>query len=325
MNGTDRSTEYLTSDVLETSGPRVTYRAMCSSEGAEVLWHRIRLDVSPVRLLRSCGIDIATLLTINHHNILRLRDAWYDESQRIFHYITEFPPPQTLVAYIKNVFGLPSNPVLTRWCFQIIEALEALHAADPPIVHGALSCENIFIDPGDGLIKIGLPAIEMAVLSQLNPLARPRDDKEARIEPKSDIWLFGLCVIEMTTGQPPYAEFTTDEARRKAINERQMPRAFGEIHDPLIADLILTCLSQTRAPPTMVQLKENPLFADFSADLGPGRNRYQSEDIPSSEPLSEMQALLETQAREKQDLLARHKEERRAYCRKVGYRGRGRR
>jgi hypothetical protein len=128
----------------------------------------------------------------------------------------------------------------------------------------------------------------------------------------------------MTTGQPPYGEFTTDEARRRAINERQMPRAFGEIHDPLIADLILTCLSQTRAPPTMVQLKENPLFVDFSADLGSGRSRDQSEDSPQAE-LSEMQALLEKQAREKQAMLARHREERHAYCRKVGYRVRTRR
>jgi WNK lysine deficient protein kinase len=292
---------------------------MWSSEGAEVLWHRIRLDQSPIPLLRSRGIDIPTLLTINHHNILRLHDAWYDEPQHTFHYITEYPPPQTLIAYVKNVFGPPSKAVLSRWCFPIIEALEALHGKGPPIVHGDLSCENIFIDPGDGLIKIGLPAIERAVLSQPNPLAGPGDDKE----PKSDIWLFGLCVIEMTTGQPPYAEFTTDEARRKAINERQMPRAFGEIHDPQIADLILTCLSQTRAPPTMVQLKENPLFLEFSGDLGSGRGRDMSEDVAPPEQPSEMQALLERQAREKKELIARHREERHAYCRKIGYRGRG--
>jgi WNK lysine deficient protein kinase len=292
---------------------------MCSSEGAEVLWHRIRLEVSPIPLLRSRAIDISTLLTINHHNILRLRDAWYDEPEHTFHFITEFPPPQTLAAYIKNVFGLPSKAVLGRWGFQIIEALEALHGKDPPIVHGGLTCDHIYIDPGDGLIKIGLPAIEMAVLGQLNPLAGPGDDI---ILPKSDIWLFGLCVIEMTTGQPPYAEFTTDEARRRAINERQMPRAFGEIHDPLIADLILTCLSQTRAPPTMVQLKENPLFVDFSADRESGRSRDQSEESPPSE-LSEMQALFEKHAREKHDVLAKHREERHAYCKKVGYRGRG--
>jgi WNK lysine deficient protein kinase len=319
MNGTDRSTDYLPGDVLEKKGARVTYRAMCTSEGAEVCWNQLKLDTSPIPLLQARGIDIQTLLTINHHNILRLRDAWYDESTRIFHYINEYPPPQTLRAYVKNVFGKPSESVLARWCYQIIEALDELHGRRIPIIHRALSCDNIFIDPGDGLIKIGLPALEMVIFSLQNPVAGPADDtREWTIDPKSDIWLFGLCIIEMGTAELPYAEFPSDEERRRAINARQMPRAFGEIHDPLIADLIITCLSQAKVQPTAAQLRENPLFAEFNEGPGSARSRDATDDVPAPREAKEEDPE-EKYVREKTELLARHESERIAYLRKLGY------
>jgi serine/threonine protein kinase len=288
---------------------------MCSSEGAEVLWHQIKLDSSPLPLLKSRGIDLATLLAINHRNLLRLRDAWFDSTQQTFHYITEFPPPQTLRAYMSEFFGTPSESVLIRWCYDILGGLDALHRADPPIIHRALSCDNIFIDPGDGLIKIGLPAIELAIFGRPNPFAGPADDLTG-MDPKSDIWLFGLCMIEIATGEICYSEFGTDEARRRReINERQMPRAFSGIHDPNIADLIMTCLGQPKGQPTAGQLRENPLFMELNSDPGSGRSRV-SEVIEEPEP-SALQELLSKQAREKSEMLARHHQERVAYRKKI--------
>jgi WNK lysine deficient protein kinase len=158
----------------------------------------------------------------------------------------------------------------------------------------------------------------MAIFSQLNPLAGPADDtRDWTVDPKSDIWLFGLCVIEMCTAEPPYAEFPTDEERRRAINARQMPRAFGEIHDPLIADLIITCLSQIKVQPTAAQLKENPLFEEFNEGPGSARSRDAGDEISPRQ--EEKETPEERYVREKAELLARHEGERIAYLRKLGY------
>jgi serine/threonine protein kinase len=278
---------------------------MCSSEGSEVIWRQIKLDSSLFPHMKSRWIDLPTLIRINHPNLLRLREAWFDSTQGVFHYITEYPPPQNLRAYISEVIRKPSDSVLIRWCYDILGALDALHRATPPLIHRALSCDNIFIDPVDGLIKIGLPAIELAIFGDADPFAGPADDRTG-MDPKSDIWLFGLCVIEIATGEICYSEFGTDEVRRRrAINERQMPRAFSGIHDPNVADLIMTCLGQPKVQPTAAQLRENPLFVDLNSDPGSARSRP-SED---AEP-TELQELLFRQAREKNEMLARHRQER---------------
>jgi WNK lysine deficient protein kinase len=285
---------------------------MCTSEGAEVLWHQITLSSSPIELLRIQGIDLASLCNIDHHNILRLRDAWFDEKTKIFHYITEFPPPRTLLAYIKEVVGHPSASVIARWSYQIISALEALHSVVPPIVHRAVTCENIFIDPGDGLIKLGLSGIEMVITGHKNSV-----NEDEIIDPKSDIWLFGLCVIEMSTGEKPYSEIVSDEVRRKAISEHQMPKAFGEVADPLVADLVMTCLSSLRMRPTAAQVKENSLFSQFHTDSKRDRPLEMGDTLlivpPSISESPDFQVLVRRQNTEREDLLRRHEAQRLAY------------
>lgn len=52
----------------------------------------------------------------------------------------------------------PTEPVRRqawkRWCTQILSALSFLHACSPPIIHGNLTSDTVFIQH-NGLIKIG--------------------------------------------------------------------------------------------------------------------------------------------------------------------------
>jgi hypothetical protein len=186
---------------------------------------------------------------------------------------------------------------LTRWCYQIIDALVELHKLRPPVIHRAVSCANIFIDPGDGLIKLGLPAIEMAIFGRPNPLAGPR--RTASTGPLTRAATSGCSGAASSRCRPARARPPSSRRTTRAINDRQMPRAFGEIHDPLIADLIITCLAG-KGP------------ADGrAAPRGPAlrRVRRRPAGTRASRRGPDMQALLAAQARERQELLDRHRPE----------------
>jgi WNK lysine deficient protein kinase len=302
------------------------HRAICSDEGTEVLWYQIALDKSPVDLLRSRGIDVTSLTRVSHPHLLILRDVWYDSSTSIFHYITEFPPPQTLRAYISDVVRDPPRAVVARWCYHVLGALEALHSQSPPIIHRNLSCDNIFIDASEGLVKVGLPGLRMAIDGIPNPLAGPRELSGWSTETRSDIWLFGLCVVEMSTGSPPYDGLSATEIRQK-IDSHEMPKAFADVPDPLVADLIMTCLSFNGLQPTAAQLKEDPIFGECHSarSLTPPSSLNVEQTVDGLTPPSQIKVpgsvrddprfreLVRKQEAEREELLQKHEEEKRTY------------
>jgi serine/threonine protein kinase len=146
-------------------------------------------------------------------------------------------------------------------------------------------------------------------------------------DPRSDIWLFGLCAIELSTGEPPYSECPSDDSKRQAILSHVMPRAFSEVPDPLIADLILSCLLPFEQRPSAARLRETQLFTDICIGDSTSTGELDSIDSPGTETRRssgkmgisieeckqkpEFIALLERQKREREELLQQQEAERR--------------
>ncbi|XP_048448218.1 nuclear receptor-binding protein 2-like, partial [Rhincodon typus] len=71
-----------------------------------------------------------------------------------------------------------------RWCTQILSALSYLHAWEPPLIHGTLTCDTIFIQH-NGLIKIG------SVWHRMFANGQGKDTTAL------DIFAFGICALEV--------------------------------------------------------------------------------------------------------------------------------
>jgi nuclear receptor-binding protein len=111
-----------------------------------------------------------------------------------------------------------TTKVWKKWCTQILSALCYLHSADPPIVHGNLNCNTIFIQI-NGLIKIGCGLstsarthAHVAVapntihhhvktfrehVKNLHYFA-PEYEMSAVVTPAADIYAFGVCALEVS-------------------------------------------------------------------------------------------------------------------------------
>ncbi|CAF1012802.1 unnamed protein product, partial [Brachionus calyciflorus] len=103
-----------------------------------------------------------------------------------------------------------------RWCVELLTALDYMHKCDPPVVHGDLSCDTIFIQH-NGLIKIGCIAPDIVnthvktcidvnkwsrhmhyMAPELKELLSSNSDSDLQVNNSPiDIYAFGIVALEM--------------------------------------------------------------------------------------------------------------------------------
>lgn len=122
----------------------------------------------------------------------------------------------TLRDYIRKL-SLPNIKIVKRWSRQILKGLVYLHGHEPPIIHRDIKCDNIFINGAHGEVKIG----DLGTAQENSPLISsakrytvigtpefmaPEMYEEKGYSEKVDIYAFGMCLLEMVTGEYPYGE-----------------------------------------------------------------------------------------------------------------------
>ncbi|ETN85791.1 hypothetical protein NECAME_06208 [Necator americanus] len=104
------------------------------------------------------------------------------------------------------------NRVLKSWCRQILKGLSFLHSRNPPVIHRDLKCDNIFITGTTGSVKIG--DLGLATLKNKSyaksvigtPEFMAPEMYEEMYDESVDVYAFGMCLLEMVTGEYPYTE-----------------------------------------------------------------------------------------------------------------------
>ncbi|XP_043269407.1 nuclear receptor-binding protein homolog [Venturia canescens] len=192
------------------------YLAMDTEEGVEVVWNEVQFSERKNFKAQEERIQMVfeNLTQLEHPNIVKFHRYWTDthnDKPRVI-YITEYMSSGSLKQFLKrtkrNVKKLPLQ-AWKRWCTQILSALSYLHSCSPPIIHGNLTCDTIFIQH-NGLVKIG------------------SDSATQLSSPAIDIYAFGICALEMAAleiqGNGDSGTMVTEEHIRKTVDsldERQ--------------------------------------------------------------------------------------------------------
>jgi WNK lysine deficient protein kinase len=304
-------------DLIVQRGRTLIYRAIHIDEGTEVLWHELSYDDPAPPGFKTLCADLQALGAMDQHpNILFLHYSWLDEDRHIIFYITE-SPPESIRHYMSEVLTRnPSKPPIVRWSSQVITGLQRLHAQSVPIIHRDLHCDNIFIDRSEGTVKIGLPGLEMALNERHSPTGAP--ELPGLVTPASDVWLFGLALLEMATREVPYAEFEVESAKRAAIFARHMPRALSDVEDAEVADLVVNCLFPVASRPSAARVMEHELFADSGIERSLSAERFDigvppQRAVPDLRDSPEFADLVRRQKAERDELIAKQKAEVDAY------------
>eukprot|EP00123_Amoebidium_parasiticum_P005006 comp16255_c0_seq1/m.13983 comp16255_c0_seq1/g.13983 ORF comp16255_c0_seq1/g.13983 comp16255_c0_seq1/m.13983 type:complete len:464 (-) comp16255_c0_seq1:275-1666(-) len=240
--------------------------------GTECIWNTISAYSFTEAAWEKLETRLKLLTQMNHSNICRFMGYWVTEGKEgddkvKINFITEVMTSGSLRRYlVKNQKAKTKvqQKVWQRWCRQILSALNRLHSNN--ITHGNLSLDTVYIQH-NGLVKVGdlwLGDLQKHVKSRtmrndgVNTYWAPELYDESPDEddlPSSiDIYAFGILVLEMATGDPPYKECNSySEVYEKVINGIK-PASLEKVQNPELQDMILQCLSPKETRPTAKDL-----------------------------------------------------------------------
>ncbi|KAK8878535.1 hypothetical protein M9Y10_005315 [Tritrichomonas musculus] len=318
--------QYVKREEISRNDCCVKYCAFDKQKGVEVLWYELSIR-TPSSMNNDLISKIKTLGNIKHQNIISPFHAWLDKGKHLCYFLTEYFSNQTLSSYVQNIGHNLSRTAIGNWCAQIMDALEVLHSLKPPFVHGNIRCDNIFIDPSNGAIKVGLPDFDVFYSSETRPIQAPEAQKFVCIS-KNDVWSLGMAVLEMATSKKPFSDVHSDVQLRDKLFSGCLPPEFLEISDPVIADFIQICILPLEQRPSVPQLRDHPLFAEIELNDESGNhsmnNNMLSRGITSDiQKMPEFAALIQKQNQEKRELLHQHEIQQKALREKIRKRNQG--
>ncbi|KAF8892559.1 hypothetical protein BD779DRAFT_1194666 [Infundibulicybe gibba] len=176
-------------------------------------------------MLSALEREIELLKNLQHENIVQyLYSSIDDEYLNIF---LEYVPGGSVAALLHN-YGAFEETLVKNFVRQILQGLNYLHERD--IVHRDIKGANILVDNKGG-IKISDFGISKKINDNLLTDKRvnrpslqgsvfwmaPEVVKQSGHTRKADIWSVGCLVVEMLTGEHPWAKLTQMQAIFKVI------------------------------------------------------------------------------------------------------------
>ncbi|XP_067150643.1 nuclear receptor-binding protein isoform X2 [Apteryx mantelli] len=256
------------------------YLAMDTEEGVEVVWNEVQFSERKNFKLQEEKVKAVfdNLIQLEHLNIVKFHKYWADvkENKARVIFITEYMSSGSLKQFLKKTkknHKTMNEKAWKRWCTQILSALSYLHSCDPPIIHGNLTCDTIFIQH-NGLIKIGSGRASRGWSQTLLSGAQRQDVRQqaqhetqevapdtinnhvktcreeqknlhffapeygevANVTTAVDIYSFGMCALEMAVLEIQ-GNGESSYVPQEAINS-----AIQLLEDPLQREFIQKCL-----------------------------------------------------------------------------------
>ncbi|KAF9976876.1 hypothetical protein BGZ73_007584 [Actinomortierella ambigua] len=247
--------------VLGKGAYKIVYKGIDREEGYEVAWNCFQTTKQEYAELSQ---EVEILKRVRHPNIINFHDCWYSNTDFIF--ITELMTSGTLREYIRKLQS-PNLRVVKRWCRQILKGLIYLHSYDPPIIHRDIKCDNIFINGAHGEVKIGdMGTAKMKTGKKYTVIGTPEFMAPEMYEEKGynekvDIYAFGMCLLEMVTGEYPYGECKNAAQIYKKVTQGIKPACLAKIADPEVLSLINQCIAPENERYSAQQAYDDPFLA----------------------------------------------------------------
>ncbi|XP_063062732.1 nuclear receptor-binding protein 2-like isoform X2 [Engraulis encrasicolus] len=238
-------------------GSESAFLAMDTEEGVEVVWNEMLFyDRKVLKALEdNIKYMFDNLIHVEHPNIVKFHKYWLDTKGNPVRvvFITEYMSSGSLKQFLKkNKKNHKTMNVKAwkRWCTQLLSALSYLHSCDPPIIHGNLTCDTIFIQH-NGLLKIGSVWHRLFVNvvpeeSVQGKIRHQRDEKrnlhffphEYGLEEDDyaiDIYSFGICALEM-------AVLEIQANGDSVVSKEAVTNAGQSLEDPLMREFTQSCV-----------------------------------------------------------------------------------
>lgn len=241
---------------------KVVYKAYNEEEGLEVAWNEVTL--APTVEGQRVKQEVALLQQLNNKRIISIHDAWEDVGRRKLVFITELMTSGTLREFINNQRSQTVRPrILKNFCVQILEGLAYLHGMN--IIHRDLKCDNIFLNGTRGEVKIGDFGLSISKVKTYaesvigTPEFMAPELYEEKYTESVDIYSFGMCVLEMGTGEYPYSECQNVGQVFRKVTLGIKPKVLERVPEDMNT-FILQCLQPVETRQSALELLDDPFL-----------------------------------------------------------------
>ncbi|KAI2803035.1 Wnk2p [Blomia tropicalis] len=253
---------------------KTVYKGLDSSTGVAVAWCELqeRLNKNERQRFRE---EVEMLKGLQHSNIVRFYDFWEVNTakRKYLVLITEL---------------MTSGTLKTDSTF--------LHSRTPPIIHRDLKCDNIFITGTTGSVKIG--DLGLATLKNRSfaksvigtPEFMAPEMYEEHYDEMVDVYAFGMCMLEMATGEYPYSECSGPAQIYKKVSSGVPPLSLAKVEQSEVRQIIDMCIKVRKEErPTVKELLQLDFFQE---DTG-----FKVEFVQRDEAVSSYESQVELRVR----------------------------
>lgn len=227
------------------------YKGFDEKQGIDIAWSKIQREANQLdeEQIHQIAAEMSIGVDLVHPNVIRCFKCWADKEQNCVNLITEYFTSGNLREFRSQHKHLELKAV-KKWGKQILQGLSYLHDKSPPIVHGDLRCDKIYINGHSGEIKIGDLGLATLLPRRFSPGVLPDGvNKENQYTQHVDIFAFGLCLLELST------------LKRLDSNNCQIwPELLTSVTHEDARKLILRCLDPQGVYPSPAQLLLDPFF-----------------------------------------------------------------
>ncbi|EEC18272.1 nuclear receptor-binding protein, putative [Ixodes scapularis] len=250
---------------------------MDTEEGVEVVWNEVKFSERKNFKAKEEKIRevFDSLAQLEHPNIVKIHKYWMDkdsEKPRVI-FITEYMSSGSLKQFLKktkrNWHPTPSTTTSKRFEKTSRMCTFYLHSCSPPILHGNMTCDTIFIQH-NGLIKIGSGSSLHRLIchrfcverhKHFRLVASWRRAELSMVTPAADIYSFGMCALEMAALEIPGNGDSGTQITEDVVNKTI--ESLENVHQK---DFIRKCLRKSpQERPTARELLFHPVIFEVHA------------------------------------------------------------
>ena len=258
---------------LGSGSQKKVYLAYDTDTGREVAWNSVIVNITDDESIQKIKAEIDILKPLKHPNIISFIFCFFNDTKNEIVFITELFSGGSLSKYLLE-FKYPRLRLVKLWCQEILKGLKYLHEYIPPIIHRDIKCENIFINKNTGEVKIG--DLGLSIILKDTEYAEQFCGTIEYCSPevykkkygvKSDIYSFGMSMIEMITGEKPYSECKGQiVVVFNKVKNKILPECFSKIKNEKVIEFIKKCLKPEEERPSAEELLEDPFLNDLDSE-----------------------------------------------------------
>lgn len=244
---------------------KCVFKGFDTSQGIDIAWSKVLQD--PHNLdeaqMKQIAKEMATGLKLDHNNIIKCYKCWRDPKTHCINLVTEFFTSGNLRDYRQKHHKQIELTAVKKWARQVLLGLNYLHSKSPPIIHGDLRCDKIYINGHSGEIAIGDLGLKTLLPTRFPPTVLPTpggtytetDDNELpnQYTRQVDVFAFGLVMLELVSLR-----------RMDRCHSTSWPSHLDAVKDQEAKVFIAKCLGPEEARPSVAQLLEDRFLRKVS-------------------------------------------------------------